>query len=54
MMAPVRSGTPMFAKPKTAPDADAAPRFNPRNRPKRSSGGGGNDALKGVIDALKK
>ncbi len=42
----------MFAKPKTAPDADAAPRFNPRTRPKL--GGGHSDALKGVLDTLKK
>ncbi len=44
----------MFAKPKTAPDADSGPRFNPRNRPRSPKAGGGNDALKGVLDTLKK
>jgi len=39
----------MFAKPKTA--SEPASRFNPRNRPRS---GGGDNALQGVLDALKK
>ena len=41
----------MFAKPKTPPASDAAPRFNPRTRPRA---GGDTNALQGVLDALKK